>query len=137
MLQNPQLHYLDNAATTIVAPEVADVIDKAMREHWANPSSLYGPSARGEEALTAAPCAVARTLGCKVGAVFDLLRQRGNNLALLGVVRRPALSAKGIVVSPSSTPASAPAGAAGGLQHQQGSPLNIQPAASPGSAAWT
>ncbi len=35
MLQNPQLHYLDNAATTIVAPEVADVIDKAMREHWA------------------------------------------------------------------------------------------------------
>ena len=38
MLQNPQLHYLDNAATTIVAPEVADVIDKAMREHWANPA---------------------------------------------------------------------------------------------------
>ena len=37
MLQNPQLHYLDNAATTIVAPEVADVIDKAMREYWANP----------------------------------------------------------------------------------------------------
>ena len=30
MLQNPELHYLDNAATTIVAPEVADVI-KAMR----------------------------------------------------------------------------------------------------------
>lgn len=44
MLQNPQLHYLDNAATTIVAPEVADVINKAMREHWANPSSLYGPA---------------------------------------------------------------------------------------------
>ena len=32
MLQNPELHYLDNAATTMVAPEVADVIDKAMRE---------------------------------------------------------------------------------------------------------
>ena len=31
MLQNSELHYLDNAATTIVAPEVADVIDKAMR----------------------------------------------------------------------------------------------------------
>ena len=28
MLQNPELHYLDNAATTIVAPEVADVINK-------------------------------------------------------------------------------------------------------------
>ena len=69
MLQNPELHYLDNAATTIVAPEVADVIDKAMREHWANPSSLYGPGARSEEALNAARAAVARTLGC-------LLRQR-------------------------------------------------------------
>ena len=43
MLHDPELHYLDNAATTIVAPEVADVIDKAMREHWANPSSLYAP----------------------------------------------------------------------------------------------
>ena len=60
MLQNPQLHYLDNAATTIVAPEVADIIDKAMREHWANPSSLYGPGARSEEALNAARAAVAR-----------------------------------------------------------------------------
>ena len=37
MLQNPELHYLDNAATTIVAPEVADVIDKAMREFPVNP----------------------------------------------------------------------------------------------------
>ena len=65
MLQNPELHYLDNAATTMVAPEVADVIDKAMREHWANPSSLYGPGARSEEALNTARAAVARTLGCK------------------------------------------------------------------------
>ena len=65
MLQNPELHYLDNAATTIVAPEVADVINKAMREHWANPSSLYAPGARSEEALNAARAAVARTLGCK------------------------------------------------------------------------
>ena len=65
MLQNPELHYLDNAATTIVAPEVADVIDKAMREHWANPSSLYAPGARSEEALNAARAVVARTLGCK------------------------------------------------------------------------
>ena len=77
MLQNPELHYLDNAATTMVAPEVADVIDKAMREHWANPSSLYGPGARSEEALNAARAAVARTLGCKTkGAVLYLLRQR-------------------------------------------------------------
>ena len=59
MIQDPNIHYLDNAATTMVAPEVADVIDKAMREHWANPSSLYAPGARSEEALNAARAAVA------------------------------------------------------------------------------
>ena len=37
MLQNPQLHYLDNAATTIVAPEVAAVIDAALRAPGAPP----------------------------------------------------------------------------------------------------
>ena len=31
MIQDPNIHYLDNAATTMVAPEVADVIDKAIR----------------------------------------------------------------------------------------------------------
>ena len=30
MLHDPELHYLDNAATTIVAPEVAEVIDKTV-----------------------------------------------------------------------------------------------------------
>ena len=93
MLQNPELHYLDNAATTMVAPEVADVIDKAMREHWANPSSLYGPGARSEEALNAARAAVARTLGCKSRELyFTSCGSESNNLALLGAVRTRTLS---------------------------------------------
>ena len=88
MLQNPELHYLDNAATTIVAPEVADVIDKAMRKHWANPSSLYGPGARSEEALNAARAAVARTLGCKPRELyFTSCGSESNNLALLGAAQ--------------------------------------------------
>ena len=99
MLQNPQLHYLDNAATTIVAPEVADVINKAMREHWANPSSLYGPGARSEEALNAARAAVARTLGCKSRELyFTSCGSESNNLALLGAVQTRTFG-KGIVVS--------------------------------------
>ena len=99
MLQNPELHYLDNAATTIVAPEVADVIDKAMREHWANPSSLYAPGARSEEALNAARAAVARTLGCKSRELyFTSCGSEGNNLALLGAALTRKFG-KGIVVS--------------------------------------
>ena len=99
MLQNPELHYLDNAATTIVAPEVADVINKAMREHWANPSSLYGPGARSEEALNAARAAVARTLGCKAKELyFTSCGSESNNLALLGAARTRTFG-KDIVVS--------------------------------------
>lgn len=99
MLQNPELHYLDNAATTIVAPDVADVIDKAMREHWANPSSLYAPGARSEEALNAARAAVARTLGCKSRELyFTSCGSEGNNMALLGAALTRKFG-KGIVVS--------------------------------------
>ena len=99
MLHDPELHYLDNAATTIVAPEVADVIDKAMREHWANPSSLYAPGARSEEVLNAARAAVARTLGCKSKELyFTSCGSEGNNLALLGAAQTRTFG-KGIVVS--------------------------------------
>ena len=99
MLQNPELHYLDNAATTIVAPDVADVIDRAMREHWANPSSLYAPGARSEEALNAARAVVARSLGCKsLELYFTSCGSEGNNMALLGAALTRKFG-KGIVVS--------------------------------------
>ena len=114
MLHDPELHYLDNAATTIVAPEVADVIDKAMREHWANPSSLYVPGARSEEALNAARAAVARTLGCKSRELyFTSCGSEGNNLALLGAAQTRTFG-KGIVVSGFEHPASSrPLGTSG------------------------
>lgn len=99
MLQDPQLHYLDNAATTLVAPEVADVIDKALREHWANPSSLYAPGARSEEALNGARAAVARTLGCRPRELyFTSCGSESNNLALLGAAASRGFG-KGIVAS--------------------------------------
>ena len=99
MLQNPEIHYLDNAATTMVAPEVADIIDKAMREHWANPSSLYAPGARSEEALNASRATVARTLGCKPKELyFTSCGSESNNLALLGAALTRTYG-KGIVVS--------------------------------------
>ena len=99
MLQNPEIHYLDNAATTIVAPEVADAIDHAMREHWANPSSLYAPGARSEEVLNSARAAVARTLGCKPRELyFTSCGSESNNLALLGAAHTRSFG-RGSVVS--------------------------------------
>lgn len=99
MIQNPALHYLDNAATTIVAPEVSDAIYRAMNEHWANPSSLYGPGARSEEVLNAARAAVARTLGCKPRELyFTSCGTESNNLAVFGAAQTKTFG-KRIVVS--------------------------------------
>ena len=39
MLLDPELHYLDNAATTMVDPEIAGAIHEALLKDWANPSS--------------------------------------------------------------------------------------------------
>ena len=40
MLSDPQLHYLDNAATSRVDPAVTQAVSEALTELWANPSSL-------------------------------------------------------------------------------------------------
>lgn len=88
MLHDPNIHYLDNAATTMVNPEVIEIITKAMAEHWANPSSLYTPGAHSELALNKARADVARTLGATAGEVyFTGCGSEGNNLAILGAAR--------------------------------------------------
>ena len=88
MLHDPNIHYLDNAATTMVNPEVIETIMKAMAEHWANPSSLYTPGAHSELALNKARADVARTLGATAGEVyFTGCGSEGNNLAILGAAR--------------------------------------------------
>ena len=88
MLHDPNIHYLDNAATTMVNPEVIETITKAMAEHWANPSSLYAFGAHSELALNKARADVARTLGATAGEVyFTGCGSEGNNLAILGAAR--------------------------------------------------
>lgn len=88
MLHDPNIHYLDNAATTMVNPDVIETITKAMTEHWANPSSLYTPGAHSELALNKARADVARTLGATAGEVyFTGCGSEGNNLAILGAAR--------------------------------------------------
>ena len=81
------LHYLDNAATTMVAPAVADAINDALRRCWANPSSLYDPAVESHEALSAARGQVAKSLGCAAKELyFTACGSESNNLALLGAV---------------------------------------------------
>lgn len=99
MKQDSNLHYLDNAATTMVAPEVAQVVSDALLRYWANPSSLYSPGVETGMELNRARSAIAKTLGCKSSELFFTgSGSEGNNMAMLGAVRSKTFG-KRIVVS--------------------------------------
>ena len=63
MLLDPELHYLDNAATTMVDPEIAGAIHEALLKDWANPSSLYLLRQREQQPCRAGPCHGTQKLG--------------------------------------------------------------------------
>ena len=85
MRTDPNLHYLDNASTTMVDPAVADAIAAALRESWANPSSLYDPAVLAEHKLNAARAKIAKTLNCAAREIyFTACGSESNNLAILG-----------------------------------------------------
>lgn len=94
------MHYLDNVATTRVADAVADVADAVLREHFANPSSLYTPGAKSEFAIADARAVVAQSLGAKESEiVFTACGSEGNNIAVLGAVKARSAWADHIVVT--------------------------------------
>lgn len=94
------MHYLDNVATTRVADAVADVADAVLREHFANPSSLYTPGAKSEFTIADARAAVAASLGAKESEiVFTSCGSEGNNLAVLGAAKARRAWADHIVVT--------------------------------------
>ena len=85
MRLNESLHYLDNAATTMVDPSVADVIHQAMLARWANPSSLYDPAVESQLSLETARARVAKTLNCRSDEVyFTACGSESNNMAVWG-----------------------------------------------------
>lgn len=100
------MHYLDNAATTCVAPEVADVADRVLREHFANPSSLYAPGARAEAVIREARAAVADSLGVKTGEVlFTASGTEADNIAIQGALHARRAWGEHIVVTGFEHPA--------------------------------
>ncbi len=88
------MHYLDNAATTRVHPQVADEVDRVLRGVWANPSSLYGPGADAEEGIHAARRVLLGALGCREPLdlkrpqlVFTASGTEADNIAVFGAAR--------------------------------------------------
>ena len=88
MLSDPQLHYLDNAATSRVDPAVTQAVSEALTELWANPSSLYDPAVAAQDAIAAARARVAKTLHCRSDEIyFTACGSEGNNMAVTGAAR--------------------------------------------------
>jgi cysteine desulfurase len=81
--------YLDNNATTPVAPEVVEAMLPFLRDQFFNPSSTY-PEARGpRDAIERARESVARLVGAgaKSEILFTSGATEGNNAALWGALR--------------------------------------------------
>ena len=89
MLSDPQIHYLDNAATTRVDPAVTEVIHDALVELWANPSSLYDPAVAAQDGIETARARIAKTLHCRSDEIyFTACGSESNNMAIYGAALR-------------------------------------------------
>ncbi len=62
--------YLDNAATTKIAPEVVEAMLPYFTEHYGNPSSVYTFAAGNKEAVSVQRDIIAETLGAKSNEIY-------------------------------------------------------------------
>jgi len=80
--------YLDNAASTPPSPEVVEAVARAMREHFANPSSLHALGATAARALASAREEVAKLIHAEPDEiVFTGSGTEANALGVLGAAR--------------------------------------------------
>jgi cysteine desulfurase len=81
--------YLDNAATTRVAPEVFEAMSPFLQDEYGNPSSVYALAGRSAAAMESAR----RTLADFIGAepeeiIFTGSGSEADNLAIKGIMRK-------------------------------------------------
>lgn len=80
--------YLDNAATTPIDEEVIEVMQKAMRDTFGNPSSIHAAGRVSRAAIEQARKTVATCIGASIGEVFFTSGgTESNNMALKCSVR--------------------------------------------------
>lgn len=81
--------YLDNAATTAMFPECADVIKKYAVDEFYNPSALYAPALIAAKAVRNAREKIAKAMGCDADSVvFTASGSEADNFAITCGPRR-------------------------------------------------
>lgn len=98
--------YLDNSATTQVLPEVADVVIRAMREDYGNPSSLHTKGLEAETKVRDAKKALAGILRAQEKEIlFTSGGTESDNLALIGTALANQRRGKHIITTKIEHPA--------------------------------
>lgn len=91
--------YLDNAATTPLAPEVFEAMVPYLKDHFGNPSALHAYGRKTRAAVEQGRRTVARLLNCAPGEIiFTSGGTEADNMVLHGAVRD--LGVKHIITSP-------------------------------------
>ena len=92
--------YLDHAATTPVAPEVAELMAQVLRDVHGNPSSIYAEGRRARALVDRARTEVAEAISAQpTEIVFTSGGTEADNLALRGVLKAREGEADGIVTT--------------------------------------
>jgi len=97
--------YLDNAATTPLAPEARAAMLPFLGDEFGNPSSRHALGVRAARALEQARDAVARLTRAASGdVVLTSGGTEANNLAVLGLARARAKRGRHVVIGPTEHP---------------------------------
>ncbi|MDR0220207.1 MAG: cysteine desulfurase NifS [Lachnospiraceae bacterium] len=92
--------YMDNAATTRVAPEVLTAMLPFFKESYGNPSSIYGKGGEAKKAVDGARAVIAEALGAKPSEIFFTgSGTEADNWALVGVCEAYADKGRHIITS--------------------------------------
>ena len=78
--------YFDNNATTMVAPEVVEVMEPFFRDYWGNPSSMHTFGGQVKEHVEVARQQVASLIGAEASEiVFTSCGTESDNMAIRGM----------------------------------------------------
>jgi cysteine desulfurase len=98
--------YLDNSATTMVAPQVADRMHEVMTSYYGNPSSMHSKGVEAERLIREASRTLAGILKCNEKQIIYTAGGTGaDNLAILGAARAKARSGKHLITTKIEHPA--------------------------------
>lgn len=92
--------YLDNAATTLVLPEVCSIMVKVMEEDYGNPSSKHTKGMAAEKYIKGAAEDIAALMKCQPKEiVFTSGGTEANNLALIGAATANSRNGRHIITT--------------------------------------